>query len=141
VQEAIKEGEVVYDSGIIEEIMKTKKTRGDYTKKLGEIQKTLFKLKDDKLFESLTLMDLSHILYANYRGLQIIEENLPGEKMKAKINKGVLDKTRRLYQASKSGQHGIPEVTRKDLRKLRDALTEKWVELKTEVDIWAEKRR
>jgi len=141
VQNAIKEGEILLDDGIIQEIINSEKTKKDYIKKLDEIRSTLFKLRDEKLFESLTLMDLSHILYSNLRGLEILEKELRGKITKMQIDQKILKETKHLYTLSKAGERGIPGVTRNDLKKFRDAVIRKWVTLKTEVDKWAEERR
>lgn len=141
VQNAIKKGEILLDDGIIQEVISSEKTKEDYTKKLDEIRSTLFKLKDEKLFESLTLMDISHILYSSLRGLEILEEELCGKTTTMRIDQKILKETKYLHSLSKAGKRGIPGVTRNDMKKLRTAVIKKWVTLKTEVDKWVEKRR
>ncbi len=134
VQHAIKKGAVLYDDGVCITIMDSKKTKEDYIKKLEEIQLILFKLEDEKLFESLTLMDLSHILYSNLRGLEILEEELSGKTTKIKTDQKILEETKQLYGLSKAGMKGIPHVTRNELKKLRNTIIKKWVQLRTEAD-------
>ncbi len=139
VQNAIRKGEILYDDGVLTGIMGSKKTKEDYIKKLDEIQSSLFKLNDDKLFESLTLMDISHILYSGLRGLEIVEEELCGKTTKIEITPEILKGAKDLYSLSKAGERGLPGVTRNDLKTLRDAIIGKWVNLKTEADRWTEK--
>jgi predicted nucleotidyltransferase len=141
VHNAIKNGDVIYDEGVLEDMKNSKTSGEDYAKKLDEIRSSLFKLNDEKIFESLTLMDISHILYSSLRGLEIEEEELCGKTTKTDIDPKILEGTKYLYSLSKAGKTGIPDVTRNDLRMLRDELINKWVNLKSEVDKWAEKRR
>lgn len=141
VQNAIKKGEILYDDGIVQEIINTEKTKEDYIKKLDEIRSTLFKLEDEKLFESLALMDISHILYSGLRGLEILEEELYRKATVIEIDQRIVDGTKDLYRLSKAGEYGIPDITRSDLKNLRDALIKKWVNLRTEVDEWERKTK
>lgn len=141
VQNAIRKGEILYDDGIIQEIINSEKTKEDYIKKLGEIRSTLFNLENEILFESLTLRDISHVLYSGLRGLEIIEEELCGEIKKIGIDQKILDGANDLYRLSKAGEYGVPKITRNDLKNLRSALIKKWVNLRTEVDEWERKTK
>jgi predicted nucleotidyltransferase len=142
VHNAIKKGEAIYDDDVLDRMGNFKTTKEDYAKKLEEIRSSLFKLNDERLFESLTIMDVAHILYSSLRGLEIGEEEICGKISEiGEINQGILKGAKELYGLSKAGQRGVPEVTRNDLKALRDAIIGKWVNLKIEVDRWAEKRR
>jgi predicted nucleotidyltransferase len=135
VHNAIKKGEAIYDDGILDRMRNSKTTREDYAKKLEEIRSSLFKLNDEKLFESLTIMDAAHILYSSLRGLEIVEEEICGKISRIEgIDQRILEGAKELYDLSKAGQRGMPNVTRNDLKALRDAIMEKWANLKTEVD-------
>ncbi len=141
VHNAIKKGETIYDEGVLDVVRDSKTTKEDYDKKLEEIRSSLFKLNDERLFESLAIMDAAHILYSSLRGLEIVEEELSGKTTGIEISPEILKGAKELYRLSKAGQRGVPEVTRNDLKTLRDAITDKWANIKIEVDRWAEKRR
>lgn len=135
VRNAVKKGEAVYDDGVLDRVRNSKTTREDYAKKLEEIRTSLFKLNDERLFESLTIMDVAHILYSSLRGLEIVEEEICGTIRGIEgIDQGILKGAKELYDLSKAGQRGVPDVTRNDLKTLRDAIIGKWVNLKIEVD-------
>lgn len=132
VNNAIKYGRIIYGDDTPWRPRKPKKK--DYLRVLDDIQGNLFRLEDEKLFDSLTLRDVSHILYSNLRRLEVVEKLLYGKNKQLKIDKRILTGTRELYRLSKSNQKGVPKVTRTDLRKLSKVLIEKWVELRASLE-------
>ena len=105
-----------------------------------EIRSSLFKLNDENLFESLAIIDISHVLYSSLRGLEIIEEEMCGKPAKMRgVDPRVLKGVKDLYSLSKAGRGGVPGVNRSDLKTLRRAIIDRWVDVKTRVEAWAEK--
>jgi len=51
-------------------------------------------------------------------------------KKKLEVNQKTIDDTHYLYSAYKSRIPGVPNITRRELAKLRDALADKWAYLK-----------
>jgi len=141
VKNAISSGDIIYDSGILNRVRALELSRGHYRRALRDIQLRLFKLDDERLFESLSMMDLAHLLYTILRQLSILVNEMhkigdleKTERKLLRINPKIVRNTKKLYRASKARKPLVPEVTRKDLRKLRESLIEKWVEIKAEAE-------
>jgi hypothetical protein len=127
--EAISEGEILYDEGIVRNILADKITKKDITLKLDEVGKTLLRLEDEKLSDSLSLRDLAQLLHSSLRTMGYVKKNLKLRR-ELKANGKTLQAIKALHSAAKSKTPLVPDITRKELTRLRKTLIDEWAYLK-----------